>query len=175
MPISTTFVPKNPIWAILPKGLKHRHFQNPLLKLRLRLNRLQTDSGNDFLENRGVWLLLQIRSNGNANWKAFPVDRIWEPKQWKWFSVSIFTSKYFRPWKIKEKERENRSRHHRPLTSSTGVVAPIAISRPIFARSADRSDRDRADHDLADHDLSDQFFLSFVCILRNKWYYIIIW
>ena len=42
------------------------------IQLRLCLNWLQTDSGNDFPENEGVWLLLQIRSN----WKAFPVDRI---------------------------------------------------------------------------------------------------
>ena len=62
-----------------------------------------------------VWLLLQIRSN----WKAFPVDQKWEPKQRKIISVSIFTSNDFRPWKIEERERERererkkRSRHHR--------------------------------------------------------------
>ena len=95
--------------------------------LRLHLNWLQTDSRNDFPENGGVWLLLQIRSN----WKAFSVNRIWEPKQRKWFSVSIFTSNYFQPWKIRERERErereNRSQHHRPPTSPAGAIAPIAI------------------------------------------------
>ena len=81
--------------------------------LRLRLNWLQTDSGNDFPENGGVWLLLQIRSN----WKAFPVDQIWEPKQRQWFSVSIFTSNYFRRWKIDEREREReRERIDRDIT-----------------------------------------------------------
>ena len=203
--------------------------------LRLHLNWLQTNSGNDFPENGGVWLLLQIRSN----WKAFPVDRIWEPKQQKWFSVSIFTSNYFRPWKIEERERErvrererqNRSRHHRPPTSPAGAVAPIAIaiaiSASIFARCVDLraiaidASRESVDRDQciapltsptsavalitiaivifasffvrsrsrSTHhantsiaiaialsvDRSDWFFLGFVCILRNKWYYIIVW
>ena len=54
----------------------------------------------------GVWLLLQIWSN----WKVFPVDRKWEPKQWKIISVFIFTSNDFRPWKIEEREREKKSK-----------------------------------------------------------------
>ena len=214
--------------------------------LRLRLNWLQTDSGNDFPENGGVWLLLQIRSN----WKAFPVDWIWEPKQRKWFSVSIFTSKYFRPWKIEERKRERgrkkesiatspsvditgwRKSANRdlcfdlrvmrrslrdcnqciaPPTSPACAVVPIAISSSIFARSrswsthranasivianasiaitiarsADHSDHDRnlsnRDRDLSDRDLAFVcpdfmiFFLGFVCVLRDKWYYIIVW
>ena len=126
------------------------------LFLWLRLNWLQTDFGNDFLENGDVWLLLQIPSN----WKAFLVDRIWEPKQRKWFFISIFTSNDFRPWKIEERERENRSQHHRPSTSPAGAVErergrkkesiatspasavalitiAIAIDASIFARCVD--------------------------------------
>ena len=105
----------------------------------LRLNWLKIDFRNDFPENGGVWLLLQIRSN----WKAFPVDRIWEPKQRKWFSVSIFTSNYFRPWKIEEREREReRGRKKESIaTSPAGAVAPIviaiAIDASIFARCVD--------------------------------------
>ena len=216
-----------------------------------RLNWLQTDSGNDFPENGGVWLLLQIRSN----WKAFPVDRIWEPKQRKWFSVSIFTSNYFRPWKIEERGRKkesiatspsvditgwrksanrdlrfdlrtmrrslrDRNRCIAPPTSPACAVAPIAIAIAIsslifarsrswsthhanasivianasiaitIARSADHSDHDcdltdrnlsNRDRDLSDRDLAFVcpefmiFFLGFVCVLRNKWYYIIVW
>ena len=110
--------------------------------LRLRLKWLQTDSGNDFPENGGVWLLLQIRSN----WKAFPVDWIWEPKQRKWFSVSIFTSKYFRPWKIEEREREREKeridrditvRRHHWLAQKRQSRSPLRSSRDasIFAWS----------------------------------------
>ena len=33
--------------------------------LRLRLNRLQSDSGNDFPENRCVWLVRKILFSGN--------------------------------------------------------------------------------------------------------------
>ena len=86
------------------------------LFLWLRLNWLQTDFGNDFLENGDVWLLLQIRSN----WKAFLVDRIWEPKERKWFFISIFTSNDFRPWKIEERERERESITTSPSVDITG-------------------------------------------------------
>ena len=108
----------------------------------LRLNWLKIDFRNDFPENGGVWLLLQIRSN----WKAFPVDWIWEPKQRKWFSVSIFTSKYFRPWKIEEREREREKeridrditvrRHHR-LAQKRQSRSPLRSSHDasIFAWS----------------------------------------
>ena len=138
-------MPKSPIRVVtVIMAFKHKNEE----EIRLRLNWLQTDSRNDFSENGGVWLLLQIRSN----WKCFPVDRIWEPKQRKWFSVSIFTSNYFRPWKIEERERE-RERHHRPLTSPTSAVAPIAIAidASIFARCVDLraidASRERADRD----------------------------
>ena len=183
------------------------------LFLWLRLNWLQTDFGNDFLENGDVWLLLQIRSN----WKAFLVDRIWEPKQRKWFFISIFTSNDFWPWKIEERERENRSQHHRPSTSPAGAVErerereKKRIDRDItgWCGSADR-DCDRnwrfdlcaiaidASRKRVDRDSNrakrrllqsrsrrsrsrlrlsgfDDFFLDFVCVLRNKWYYIFVW
>ena len=121
----------------------------------LRLNWLKIDFRNDFPENGGVWLLLQIRSN----WKAFPVDRIWEPKQRKWFSVSIFTSNYFRPWKIEEREREReRGRKKESIATSpsaniTGWHGSADHDRDrdlrFDLRAMRRSSRDRADRNLA--------------------------
>ena len=115
----------------------------------------------------GVWLLLQIRSN----WKPFPVDRISEPKRRKIISVSIFTSNDFRPWKIKEKEREregerkkrSRSHQHRAITGT--VPTSPAPCRSARSRSRSRLCLSRF------YD----FFLGFVCVLRNEWYYVFVW
>ena len=143
-----------------------------------------------FSENGGVWLLLQIRSN----WKTFPVDRIWEPKQRKWFSVSIFTSNYFRPWKIEERGRKKESIATSPSADIIGWrgsadrdrrfdLCAIAIdaSRKRVDRDSNcakrrllqsRSRRSRSRLRLSGFD---DFFLDFVCVLRNKWYYIFVW
>ena len=133
-------------WVYLLNFVNQCLAERCILSFRLRLNWLQTDYGNDFPKNGGVWLLLQIRSN----WKAFSVNRIWEPKQRKWFSVSIFTSNYFRPWKIEERGRKKESiatspsadiigwcgsadRNHSFARSREASTAPIAIS-PSFVR-----------------------------------------
>ena len=187
-------MPKSPIRVVtVIMAFKHKNEE----EIRLRLNWLQTDSRNDFSENGGVWLLLQIRSN----WKCFPVDQIWEPKQRKWFSISISTSNYFLPWKIEERERERERERGREkesiATSSAGAVALIAIDASIFARCVDLraiaidSSRECVDCDRAKRRLLwsrsrrsrsrlrlsefDDFFLGFVCVLRNKWYYIFVW
>ena len=118
------------------------------LFLWLRLNWLQTDFGNDFLENGDVWLLLQIRSN----WKAFPVDQIWEPKQRKIISVSIFTSNDFRPWKIEERERE-RERKKEEIATSLASRCPLTSPTPCRSRSTHSRCgwcRHRAVHDADD-------------------------
>ena len=127
-------MPKSPIRVVtVIMAFKHKNEE----EIRLRLNWLQTDSRNDFSENGGVWLLLQIRSN----WKCFPVDQIWEPKQRKWFSISISTSNYFMPWKIEEREREReRERINRDITGWRGSADR---DRRFDLHAMCRSSRDR--------------------------------
>ena len=147
-----------------------------------------------FSEKWGAWLLLQIRSN----WKTFPVDRKWEPKQRKIIFVSIFTSNDFRPWKIEERER---GRKKEEIATSPALRRPLTSSASWTARCRHHQHRECVDRDrriartsrsrlreasiapivISSFAISPSFvriwwfFLGFVCVLRNEWYYIFVW
>ena len=184
-------MPKSPIRVVtVIMAFKHKNEE----EIRLRLNWLQTDSGNDFPENGGVWLLLQIRSKLKSisswpNLRAKTTEMIFH----FYFHFKLLLALENR------RERERGRKKESIATSSASAVAPIAIDASIFARCVNLhaiaidSLRERVDHD---HDRTkrrplrlwsrrsrsgirlfefDDFFLGFVCVLRNKWYYIFVW
>ena len=145
-------MPKSPIRVVtVIMAFKHKNEE----EIRLRLNWLQTDSRNDFSENGGVWLLLQIRSKLKSisswpNLRAKTTEMIFH----FYFHFKLL------PALENRRERERGRKKESIATSSASAVAPIAIDASIFARcvnlhaitiarSADRSNCDRADRDLA--------------------------
>ena len=119
-----------------------------------------------------VWLLLQIRSN----WRAFPVDRISEPKRRKWISVSIFTSNDFWPWKIEEREREReRGRNKEEITIAPAPrrlrEVPISVDRCVDRakfRSVSRS-RERSPITILPSFVRIWLFFSEFCLCSEEW------
>ena len=79
----------------------------------------------------------------------------------------------------RDRDHQNRADRRRSwLRSTHRAIAPITRSRLRSRRSQDRdcdlADRDRAD---LDHDLTEKmwYFLGFICIFRNEWYYVFVW
>ena len=99
----------------------------------------------------------------------------------EWYYIFVWPSrKCEKMWakseRKREREKERRESRDRPKPSSPRS-SKASIAKIVRRRHRHRANRDRMKRRSRSREMSgfDDFFLGFVCVLRNEWYYIFVW
>ena len=99
----------------------------------------------------------------------------------EWYYIFVWQSrKCEKMWveseRKREREKERRESRDRPKPSSPRS-SKASIAKIVRRRHRHRANRDRMKRRSRSREMSgfDDFFLGFVCVLRNEWYYIFVW